>query len=71
MRRRTNVVASNRVDLGVLVTHTYKLDDIVAAYELFANQCDGVLKGAVSAELNSSALTALDCAPPASRYGPG
>ena len=49
MRRRTNVVASNRVDLGVLVTHTYKLDDIVAAYELFANQCDGVLKGAVSA----------------------
>ncbi len=47
MRRLMNVVASNRVDLGVLVTHTYKLDDIVAAYELFANQRDGVLKVAI------------------------
>ena len=47
MRRLMNVVASKRVDLGVLVTHTYKLDDIVAAYELFANQRDGVLKVAI------------------------
>jgi len=47
MRRLMNVVASNRVDLGVLVTHTYRLDDIVAAYELFANQRDGVLKVAI------------------------
>ena len=47
MRRLMNVVASSRVDLGVLVTHTYKLDDIVAAYELFANQRDGVLKIAI------------------------
>ena len=47
MRRLMNVVASSRVDLGVLVTHTYKLDDIVAAYELFANQRDGVLKVAI------------------------
>jgi len=47
MRRLMNVVASQRVDLGVLVTHTYKLDDIVAAYELFANQRDGVLKVAI------------------------
>ena len=46
-RRLMNVVASKRVDLGVLVTHTYKLDDIVAAYELFANQRDGVLKVAI------------------------
>ena len=47
MRRLMNVVASERVDLGVLVTHQYKLDDIVAAYDLFAHQRDGVLKIAI------------------------
>jgi threonine dehydrogenase-like Zn-dependent dehydrogenase len=47
MRRLMNVVASGRVDLGVLVTHNYKLDDIVAAYDLFSHQRDGVLKIAV------------------------
>ena len=47
MRRLMNVVASGRVDLGVLVTHHYKLDDIVAAYDLFAPQRDGVLKVAI------------------------
>lgn len=47
MRRLMNVVASNRLDLGVLVTHEYKLDDIAAAYDLFANQRDGVLKIAI------------------------
>src|SRR5690554_3630748 len=47
MRRLMNVVASNRLDLGVLVTHEYKLDDIVDAYELFSNQRDGVLKIAI------------------------
>src|SRR5476649_1152185 len=47
MRRLLNVVASGRVDLGELVTHHYKLDDIAAAYDLFANQRDGVLKVAI------------------------
>jgi threonine dehydrogenase-like Zn-dependent dehydrogenase len=47
MRRLLNVVASGRVDLGSLVTHTYTLDNIVAAYDLFANQRDGVLKVAI------------------------
>lgn len=47
MRRLLNVVASGRADFGALVTHTYSLDDIVAAYELFANQRDGVLKVAI------------------------
>lgn len=47
MRRLLNVVASGRVDLGLLVTHEYKLDDIVAAYELFGHQRDGVLKVAI------------------------
>ena len=40
-------LASGRVDLGPLVTHQYKLDDIVAAYDLFAHQRDGVLKIAI------------------------
>src|SRR5690606_28114443 len=47
MRRLMNVVASGRLDLGVMVTHQFPLDDIVAAYDLFANQRDGVLKVAV------------------------
>ena len=47
MRRLMNVVASQRLDLGVLVTHHYKLDDIVAAYDLFSHQRDGVLKVAI------------------------
>ena len=44
---RDEPLASRRVDLGALVTHNYKLDDIVAAYDLFANQRDGVLKVAI------------------------
>lgn len=47
MRRLLNVVESGRVDLEALVTHHYKLDDIVSAYDLFANQRDGVLKVAI------------------------
>jgi len=47
MRRLMNVTAADRLDLGVLVTHEYRLDNIVAAYDLFANQRDGVLKIAV------------------------
>ena len=47
MRRLMNVIASNRLDLGVLVTHQRKLDEIVEAYDLFAHQRDGVLKIAI------------------------
>ncbi len=47
MRRLMNVIESGRLDLGVLVTHQRKLDDIVEAYDLFANQRDGVLKVAI------------------------
>lgn len=47
MRRLMNVVASGRVDLGVLVTHEFKLENIVAAYDLFSHQRDGVLKIAI------------------------
>jgi len=48
MRRLVDVIASDRLDLGDLVTHRYDLDDIVAAYDLFANQRDGVLKVAIT-----------------------
>jgi len=47
MRRLMNVIAANRLDLGVLVTHQRKLDEIVEAYDLFAHQRDGVLKIAI------------------------
>lgn len=47
MRRLMNVVASGRIDLGLMVTHHYKLDDIVLAYDLFSSQRDGVLKVAI------------------------
>ncbi len=47
MRRLMNVVASGRIDLDVMVTHHYPLDDIVAAYDLFSHQRDGVLKVAI------------------------
>jgi len=47
MRRLMNVLTAQRLDLGILVTHHYRLDDIVAAYDLFSHQRDGVLKVAI------------------------
>ena len=47
MRRLMDIVASGRLDLRPLVTHRFRLDQIEAAYELFANQRDGVLKVAI------------------------
>ncbi len=44
MRRLMNVIETHRVGLAPLVTHQYRLADIEAAYDLFANQRDGVLK---------------------------
>lgn len=48
MRRLMRVIASGRLDTRPLVTHHFKLDDIEKAYELFANQRDGVLKVAIT-----------------------
>ena len=48
MRRLLNVVESRLVDLRSLVTHRFRLDDIEKAYDLFANQRDGVLKVAIT-----------------------
>ncbi|WP_027950321.1 NAD(P)-dependent alcohol dehydrogenase [Haliea salexigens] len=48
MRRLMSVIQSSRLDLKPMVTHRYALDDIVAAYDLFSHQRDGVLKIALS-----------------------
>jgi threonine dehydrogenase-like Zn-dependent dehydrogenase len=48
MRRLMRVVASNKVDTRPLVTHRFKLEHIVEAYDLFAHQRDGVLKVAIT-----------------------
>lgn len=48
MRRLMSIIASGRLDTRPLVTHRFRLDEIVAAYDLFANQRDGVLKVAIS-----------------------
>ena len=48
MRRLMEVIASNRLTTRPLVTHRFKLDQIEEAYDLFANQRDGVLKVAIT-----------------------
>jgi len=48
MRRLMNVLASGMADLRPLVTHRFRLDQIEEAYDLFANQRDGVLKVAIT-----------------------
>ncbi|MBX3185855.1 MAG: alcohol dehydrogenase catalytic domain-containing protein [Labilithrix sp.] len=47
MRRLMNVVAARRAPFEALVTHSFSLDQIEAAYELFAHQRDGVMKIAI------------------------
>jgi alcohol dehydrogenase len=48
MRRLMSVIASGRADLGPMVTHRFKLDEIEQAYDLFGHQRDGVLKVAIT-----------------------
>lgn len=48
MRRLMSVIEGGRADFGALVTHRFKLDDIEQAYDLSANQRDGVLKVAIT-----------------------
>jgi threonine dehydrogenase-like Zn-dependent dehydrogenase len=47
MRRLMEVVRSRRVDLTPLLTHTFPLEKITSAYELFGERLDGVLKVAI------------------------
>lgn len=47
MRRLMDVVRHGRVDLTPLLTHTFPLEKISEAYELFGERGDGVLKVAI------------------------
>lgn len=48
MRRLMDVIAAGRVDTRPLVTHSFSLENIEEAYELFSHQRDGVLKVAIT-----------------------
>jgi threonine dehydrogenase-like Zn-dependent dehydrogenase len=41
------VVRRGRVDLTPLLTHTFKLNNIKDAYDLFGERLDGVMKVAI------------------------
>ena len=47
MRRLMEVIRRGRVDLTPLLTHTFSLERIAEAYELFGERIDGVLKVAI------------------------
>jgi threonine dehydrogenase-like Zn-dependent dehydrogenase len=47
MRRLMRLVETHRIDLTPLLTHTFTLDEIDLAYELFASRRDKVLKVAI------------------------
>jgi threonine dehydrogenase-like Zn-dependent dehydrogenase len=47
MRRLMEMVLHGRVDLTPLLTHTFSLDDIQEAYQLFGERRDGVMKVAI------------------------
>lgn len=48
MRQLMEMVRHHRLDLQPLLTHRYKLDDVLEAYDLFSHQRDGVLKVALT-----------------------
>jgi alcohol dehydrogenase len=47
MRRLMSVIAAKRAPFRELVTHSFRLSEIQAAYDLFSNQRDGVMKVAI------------------------
>jgi alcohol dehydrogenase len=47
MRRLMSIVAARRAPFEALVTHSFPLDRIEEAYDLFAHQRDGVMKVAI------------------------
>jgi alcohol dehydrogenase len=47
MRKLMDLVRHGKLDLSPFLTHSYGLDDIEDAYELFGNQRDGVVKVAL------------------------
>ena len=49
-REILDLIAQGKIDTTPLITHTYPLRDIEAAYDLFENKKDGVIKIAVTTE---------------------
>ncbi len=47
MRRLMELVRHGRLDLRPLLTHTFSLDQIIEAYELFGQKREGVIKAAI------------------------
>ncbi len=47
MRRLIGLVQHKRIDLTPLLTHSFPLEKVVAAYELFGKRKDGVMKVAI------------------------
>ena len=47
MRRLMSIVAANRFPFRDLVTHSFRLEQIEEAYDLFSHQRDGVMKVAL------------------------
>jgi threonine dehydrogenase-like Zn-dependent dehydrogenase len=47
MRRLMELVANHRINLRPLLTHTFPLERIIEAYDLFASRRDGVIKVAI------------------------
>lgn len=47
MRRLMQMVKSGKINLKQLLTHSFTLDNILEAYDLFSHQRDGVLKVAI------------------------
>jgi threonine dehydrogenase-like Zn-dependent dehydrogenase len=48
MRRLMSMVQSKRFDPLPLITHKFKLDQIVEAYDVFGSRRDGCLKVAIT-----------------------
>ena len=46
-RETLDLIAAGKLDTTPLITHTYDLKDIAAAYDLFENRRDGVIKVAI------------------------
>jgi alcohol dehydrogenase len=56
MRRLMSLVAHERVDLTPLVTHTFTLDQLPEAFDLFSHQSGGVMKVAIYPAHSASSL---------------
>ena len=59
MRRLMAMIVNRRVDLTPLVTHTFALDDIDAALDLFRHQRDGVMKVALHPHVTGGSRVAV------------